>query len=623
MTKNDLFDGLNDMDIEDIAQDFPVLTDEEKERIYSMSERKYSISDGKTEEFSHGAEVSGVEVYKRPKWKTASIAASLALLIGAGSFGGYNIAQQLHRSRGGDEDVPTTAATDMSHAATEHPYITECRRTAEELLARYNSFIEPFDKDLLPKYPEIEESDTENMTEEEIEEYYKRSEEEIRKIEALQDEIWFELGEGDPFDHANYKHIGSWYYHYYDTGMKFSSTDEVMDEALSFMSQSFIEKQFPKLIGEDLSDYETDRTYRQDIESCPDFGIYAMYNGKLYCDCDNYRISKLTYKFYERKDVPVEISGATEDSFTATVKYEFTSIPNKHDMTIKAVKKDGNWIIDDIEPTGPEADPQKVTIIDKMLNSRQYYDNLSAKSACMCYSRDNQDYSLKLGAFYSDTRANRSYNYYYYGKRYFGEPDTDSMLEYARNNFSPEAYKEEESYCDGEKNYYWCNPLDLDGDESNGNEYSWYHMNSDVPTDEKISPDLFRLDENGLILYRYIPEFYPYGIDLVTNYLYEYSNWDITGEKGFEGRACYVIEGSVPKKYGDIPSSFYPTPDNYATYRFYIDEETGIPLLEAFYEDDNTLSMLTLCYDVGFGSKAEPVPEIDMDQYDMSSFTYK
>ena len=43
MTKNDLFKELDDMDIEDIAQDFPVLTDEEKERIYSMSERKYSI----------------------------------------------------------------------------------------------------------------------------------------------------------------------------------------------------------------------------------------------------------------------------------------------------------------------------------------------------------------------------------------------------------------------------------------------------------------------------------------------------------------------------------------------------------------------------------------------------
>ena len=42
MKDNDLLFDLDDEAIEKLAQEFPVLTDEEKERIYAMSERKYN-----------------------------------------------------------------------------------------------------------------------------------------------------------------------------------------------------------------------------------------------------------------------------------------------------------------------------------------------------------------------------------------------------------------------------------------------------------------------------------------------------------------------------------------------------------------------------------------------------
>ena len=102
---DDLFENTDNMTIDSLAQDFPVLTDEEKERIYAMSERKYNNDTNMNtdEKFDRKIEVTGVERYKRPKWRSASIAAAAALVLGAGSFGGYNIAQQFHDGNGEDE----------------------------------------------------------------------------------------------------------------------------------------------------------------------------------------------------------------------------------------------------------------------------------------------------------------------------------------------------------------------------------------------------------------------------------------------------------------------------------------------------------------------------------------
>jgi len=85
MRMNDLFKELDDMDIDMIAQEFPVLTPDEKERIYAMSERKYDKETNNENDFSDKDEivVSGVEHYKRPVWyKYASAAAAVILVIG-------------------------------------------------------------------------------------------------------------------------------------------------------------------------------------------------------------------------------------------------------------------------------------------------------------------------------------------------------------------------------------------------------------------------------------------------------------------------------------------------------------------------------------------------------------
>ena len=60
MKDNVLFFDLDDETIDMLAQEFPVLTDEEKERMYAMSERKYNISENTNEEYSSESEVSGI-----------------------------------------------------------------------------------------------------------------------------------------------------------------------------------------------------------------------------------------------------------------------------------------------------------------------------------------------------------------------------------------------------------------------------------------------------------------------------------------------------------------------------------------------------------------------------------
>ena len=42
--RNDIFDDIDDETVEKLSNEFPVLTDEEKDRIFAMSERKYNLA---------------------------------------------------------------------------------------------------------------------------------------------------------------------------------------------------------------------------------------------------------------------------------------------------------------------------------------------------------------------------------------------------------------------------------------------------------------------------------------------------------------------------------------------------------------------------------------------------
>lgn len=635
MNKNDLFKELDSMDIENIAQEFPVLTDEEKERIYAMSERKYNISDNTNEEFSSETEVSGVEVYKRPKWRTASIAASLALLIGAGSFGGYNISKQLKNSSSGDDDTVTTiASSEMTQPSTEDPRAEEYRSIASGLADEFDNFLDPLDEDKMPDYPEydLSEEQAANMTEEEFEAYYDNLEKERQRIDEecgqSADSIWFELGSGNSLDHANYAFLGGWYYYHYDVGMKYSNTDEVMEKALSFMTQDCIDKQFPHLIGEDLSGYEPDRIYDADTENYPDFGVFAMYNGALYFDSDeNERYSRLYY-FFDRRDEPIEITDITDDSFTAIVKYDFTSVPNKYDMSMKVINNGGSWVISDVEPIGPELDPQKLELVDKLINSCDYYDKLSAKYASIekneQYCEEGEDRrinkTINNKVLFCDNRAPKEYsysdnNYSDYG----GEFDCISLLEYVKGINADDIEKNSETYCDGEKEYYWTNPTD-DQNDNGHYHYNTYAVPHEGDAEKYDGFDKFRLNKYrspNWYAFKLRPMFISEGPWLVRTYMYEFSKWDITGETNILDRDCCIVEGRIDFRNDEM--CIYPE-DYYGSFKFFIDKETGIPIGTEFYAKDGETVHCTVYYDIRLNDEAEPVPDVDISGY---NFTYK
>lgn len=87
--KNELFD--NEMDektVESISDNFPILTDEEKDRIFSLIEREFDTPDIKHEDYKD--EVSGVERCIRPRWmEMLGTAAMIAIVVGSLGGGSY------------------------------------------------------------------------------------------------------------------------------------------------------------------------------------------------------------------------------------------------------------------------------------------------------------------------------------------------------------------------------------------------------------------------------------------------------------------------------------------------------------------------------------------------------
>ncbi|MCQ2469697.1 MAG: hypothetical protein MJ100_07810 [Ruminococcus sp.] len=93
--KENLFDEIDDMNIERISEEYDVLSNKEKDRMFALIEKKYNS--GADINFADGNTVSGVEVYSRPKWtKFAAIAASVVLVCGAG-FAGVKLFSNINR----------------------------------------------------------------------------------------------------------------------------------------------------------------------------------------------------------------------------------------------------------------------------------------------------------------------------------------------------------------------------------------------------------------------------------------------------------------------------------------------------------------------------------------------
>lgn len=124
--KNEIFDDIDDKTVEMFSEEYPVLTDEEKERIFTMSERKYNITNNGGAD--NGDEVSGVDTYSRPIWKKYAAAAAAFVLL-AGGIGGSLILGRRMKDTSPEKDhladTTTSVTTDaVTTAETTGIYTT-------------------------------------------------------------------------------------------------------------------------------------------------------------------------------------------------------------------------------------------------------------------------------------------------------------------------------------------------------------------------------------------------------------------------------------------------------------------------------------------------------------------
>lgn len=122
MRTDDVFNDIDSRTADRLAKEYPVLRDEQKERLYAMSKRKFDIKIDNS-----SIDVSGVEKYRRPRWFKGVSVAAAALLLVAGIGGSmYYISRSGWRAS--VEIVGTLAET--TEVTTEA--ITEEQTEAEE-----------------------------------------------------------------------------------------------------------------------------------------------------------------------------------------------------------------------------------------------------------------------------------------------------------------------------------------------------------------------------------------------------------------------------------------------------------------------------------------------------------
>lgn len=122
MRTDDVFNDIDSKTADRLAKEYPVLRDEQKERLYAMSKRKFDIKIDNS-----SIDVSGVEKYRRPKWFKGVSVAAAALLLVAGIGGsmyyisrsGWRASTQLEGTIAETTEALTNEQTEAEEADTE------------------------------------------------------------------------------------------------------------------------------------------------------------------------------------------------------------------------------------------------------------------------------------------------------------------------------------------------------------------------------------------------------------------------------------------------------------------------------------------------------------------------
>ncbi|MBR1822655.1 MAG: hypothetical protein IJ779_00320 [Ruminococcus sp.] len=122
MKEFDIFRNTDEATIERIANIHPILTEEEKERMFSMSERKFNIKEKKYpqgySDDEYDDDVDGVEEYdSRPAWLRYLTTAAALVLLGGALAVGHNLLRRRPAPEN-NNNIPPSIATELATGTT-------------------------------------------------------------------------------------------------------------------------------------------------------------------------------------------------------------------------------------------------------------------------------------------------------------------------------------------------------------------------------------------------------------------------------------------------------------------------------------------------------------------------
>lgn len=375
----DIFRNTDDMTVEMIAGSYPVLTDEEKERMFAMSERKFNIKERKypqgytndtaiTDEEDED-EVNGVEEYDRPLWlKFISTAAAL-MLIGGGLAVGRNLLRRRPAPDNvtppniatavvtGSQTTAVTGADNVTYTIDVDAMLTGLETTAQApeaaaaTTAAAPAATEPPTQ--APTAPAPTEAPTEAQTEPYDEEAYQKIVKDLLQNEMYLWEITSDM-ENNYYD-INRDNIIKTQYVDSNTGETweceyiemihpiFKSVDDMWAMARNTYTDIYATEYFGNV-------FKALEIYPGKIQTEADIAPYGIYDGKLYCRYSaGYLTEPLVYDHYEAPTERALITVSSDNAFQAAIPFHAVRKNGEEVVLMEemlVVRENGKWLID-------------------------------------------------------------------------------------------------------------------------------------------------------------------------------------------------------------------------------------------------------------------------------------
>ncbi len=432
MNIHNFFDNPDDALIDRIAEEYPILDTDEKERLYAMSKNKYNSE--KKENKNDYSEVMGVERYHKPLWHKVLSAVAAAVVVVGGVGGGV-----LLLGKGGGVDPMTDIeATQPADEEAKEAKETEPAQAEYD----YNAIATQLTNDFIDMRSVIELCDV-SYDENDFITYNCYS---VVNPEDLAEKYGVDLsGKEQRVDFLHTRKL------YKVTDARFNSCQNIYDALRKLTSASLLpEENYENvvlpwdsmvttpiaLLGTDVSMYESGSdiydSYFADFENrtfdtsdsdnweaaLSAFGsLYVEYNGNLYV------VGDMNYSYIPVDDVAVRT--VDRDRFTAT--RHFVLSPDREGYETECYKfefvlENGEWKIDNVYVSDEEFD--EIEEIESEDNhdytaiAQQLFDDYLEGERIVCYGDVSYDENDSI-TFYTYTSNDAEWSANYGGERTF------------------------------------------------------------------------------------------------------------------------------------------------------------------------------------------------------------